>query len=86
MLGHGCFDLLFIYLVSCFVGLFSVLFRLQLSVVGSNRSSRSQVVRIELLKIFSFGLAVLKTILVRRRTKTQKYKGALFEQLESGWT
>ena len=33
-------------------------------------------------KFFSFGFAVLKTFLVRRRT--QKYKGALFEQLESG--
>ena len=32
----------------------------------------------------AFGFAVLKTILVRRRTKTQKYKGALFEQPESG--
>ena len=30
----------------------------------------------------SFGF---KTYLVRRRTKTQKYKGAAFEQLESGW-
>ena len=28
---------------------------------------------------------LFKTILVRRRSKTQKYKGALFEQLESGW-
>ena len=26
-----------------------------------------------------------KTYVVRRRTKTQKYKGALFEQLESNW-
>ena len=26
-----------------------------------------------------------KIYLVRRRTKTQKYKGAVFEQLESGW-
>ena len=33
---------------------------------------------------FSCGVAVLKAFLVRRRTKTQKYKGALFEQLESG--
>ena len=36
VLGHGCFNRLFIYLVlipvSCFVVLFSVLFRLQLSV------------------------------------------------------
>ena len=49
MLGHGCIDWLFIHLalilVSCFVVLFSVLFRLQLSVV---RPNRSQVVRIEL--------------------------------------
>ena len=30
------------------------------------------------MKRFSFSFAVL-TILVRRRTKTQKYKGALFE-------
>ena len=30
-------------------------------------------------------LRVLKTSLVQRRTKTQKYKGALFEKLESGW-
>ena len=49
VLRHGCFDWLFIYLVlilvSCFVVLFSVLFRLQLSVVKPNRS---QVVRIEL--------------------------------------
>ena len=49
VLGHGYFDWLFIYLVlilvSCFVALFSVLFRLQLSVV---RPNRSQVVRIEL--------------------------------------
>ena len=49
VLGHGCFDRLFIYLVlipvSCFVVFFSVLFRLQLSVV---RPNRSQVVRIEL--------------------------------------
>ena len=35
---------------------------------------------IKYFKIF-FGFAVL----VRRRTKTQKYNGALFEQLESGW-
>ena len=38
VLGHGCFALLFICLVlipaSCFVVLFSVLFRLQLSVVS----------------------------------------------------
>ena len=27
----------------------------------------------------------LETILVRRRTNTQKHKGALFEQLESAW-
>ena len=78
MLGHGCFDWLFIYLVvilvSCFVVLHSVLFRLQLSVV---RPNRSQVVRIELP-------CISETILMRRRTKTQKYKGALFEQLESG--
>ena len=26
-----------------------------------------------------------KTFLARRRTKTQKYKGAQFEQLECGW-
>ena len=26
-----------------------------------------------------------KTYLMRRHNKTQKYKGALFEQLESGW-
>ena len=48
VLGHGCFDLLFVYLVlipvSCFVVLFSVLFRFQLSV----RPNRSQVVRIQL--------------------------------------
>ena len=35
-------------------------------------------------KIF-FWLCGFKTILVRRRTKTKKYEGALFEQLESGW-
>ena len=34
---------------------------------------------------FSFSFAVLKTILVRRSTETQKYKGALLEQLDSGW-
>ena len=49
VLGHGCFDWLFIYLVlilvSCFVVLFSVLFCLQLSVV---RPNRSQVARVEL--------------------------------------
>ena len=50
VLGHGCFDSLFIYLVlissCCFVVLFSILlFRLQLSVL---RPNRSQVVRIEL--------------------------------------
>ena len=49
VLGHGCFDLLFFYLVlilvSYFVALFSVLFHLQLSVV---RPNHSQVVRIEL--------------------------------------
>ena len=33
------------------------------------------------LKRFSFGLAVLETILVRRRIKTQRYEGALFENL-----
>ena len=33
---------------------------------------------------FSCGFAVLKTFLVRRRTETQRYKGTLFEQLESG--
>ena len=49
VLGNGYFDWIFIYLVlipvSCFVVLFSVLFRLQQSVV---RPNRSQVVRIEL--------------------------------------
>ena len=29
--------------------------------------------------------SVMKTFLVRRCNKTQKYKGAQFEQLESGW-
>ena len=42
VLGHECFDLLFVYLVlipvSCFVVLFSVLFRFQLSVLRPNRS------------------------------------------------
>ena len=50
VLGHGCFDSLLIYLVlipvSCFVVLFSVLFRLQRKVVGLNPS---QIVRLELL-------------------------------------
>ena len=49
VLGHGCFDWLFVYLVlipvSCFVVLFSVLFRFQLSVP---RPNPSQVVRIQL--------------------------------------
>ena len=85
--------------MSCFVVLFSVLLRLQLSFI---RPNRSQVVRIELssLIFLSFSapshkigfktakifllLCGFKTYLVRRRTKTQKYKGALFEQLESG--
>ena len=48
VLGQGCFDLVFVYLVlipvSCFVVLSSVLFRLQLSVIWPNRS---QVVRTE---------------------------------------
>ena len=35
--------------------------------------------------IFLLWLFGFKTYLVRRRTKTQKCKGALFEQLESGW-
>ena len=36
-------------------------------------------------KIFLLWLFGLKTYLVRRRTKTQKCKGAVFEQLESSW-
>ena len=52
VLGHGCFNWLFIYLV---------------------------------LIPVSWFVKTTKTFLVRRRTKTQKYKGALFEQLESGW-
>ena len=92
--------------VSCFVVLFSVLFRLQLlSVV---RPNHSQLVRIELLCISnrkqdnktrhrdcSDCMLILKQCgiytssgfkkLARRRTKTPKYEGAQFEQLESDW-
>ena len=55
--------------MSCFVVLFSVLFRLQLSVV---RPKRSQVARIE-----------LPCISVSRRTKTQKYEGAYSNNLRA---
>ena len=53
VLGNGCFDRLFIYLVlilvSCFMVLFSVQFRLQLMCTTECvRPNRSQVVRIEL--------------------------------------
>ena len=96
VLGHECFDWLFVYLVlipvSCFVVLFSVLFRFQLSVLRPNRSpSCSNTAPLyfcvlvllrtrELLKPKS-PFRFFKTYLVRRRTKTQKYKGAVFEQL-----
>ena len=80
--------------MSCFVVLFSVLFHLQLSVP---RPNHSQVVRIQLPAFLCVSapshkmgfktewLFGFKTYLVRRCTKTQKYKEAVFEQLESSW-
>ena len=73
MLGHGCFNYFVLIPVACFVVVLSVLFRLQLSVLRPNRSQ---------VRPTPNGF---KTYVLRWRTKTQKYKGALFEQLESGW-
>ena len=37
-------------------------------------------------KILDFPMALLfETSVLRRSTKTQKYNGMIFEQLESGW-
>ena len=84
--------------MSCFGVLFSVLFHLQLMCTTERvRPNDSQVVRSSnraplhlcvLVRLRTRNVSNHKSeiFLVRRRTKkTQKYKGALFEQLESGW-